>query len=602
MMRIPALLGLLVAQAALGFVVGEAQIPFLPIPLQDDATFPVPHRDPEDSSSYKFKWPIKKVAIIGAGPGGLIAYRELTRAGFDAYLFERDHAPGGNWHYSDEIPVDAPIPNADVSIGDYIPDLPPQNVRLPFEVVHKETEDDESYKQRRREFRGPKPLWKSLNSNAPAPHQQIAEWPWPAGTPWELPHATVQKYLRAFASWHGVNVNDENPNVSYNTRVELVEKRYDENGKEAGWKLVLKEIVREDSRTSRTSWREENFDAVVVATGRWNAPYIPPIPGLIEWSKKYGNKITHSRQYRHPQGHVNETLLVIGAATSGGEISRDIIPYAKKIYQSIRPDRSGKVHFNLPDLLHRLPKNVTIIGEIKKFRAPTSEIQDAQIELTNGTIITGVDRIIFATGYRYSFPFLHDYHNSSISLDQNPPRTEVQPIVTDGTHLRALHLDLFYIPDPTLALLNMNVGMQSFTYGEYLSLALAKVWSGTAHIPDTPELWRLHEERVKVFGGYGRHFQFLGAARTRFLLRYFIGWLNSAAYKYGGRQINQISPDDNQIVTLWAQARYGSFTQGETRPGSNLTYDGPSLHLGATQVWSQEERDRLWDTIVSDWW
>ena len=60
----------------------------------------------------------------------------------------------------------------------------------------------------------------------------------------------------------------------------------------------------------------------------------------------------------------------------------------------------------------------------------------------------------------------------------------------------------------------VNIGMQSFTYGEYLSLALAKVWDRKAFLPPTQEMWRLYEKRVVDYGGYGRHFQYLGAART----------------------------------------------------------------------------------------
>ncbi|KAF8654311.1 hypothetical protein AX16_003538 [Volvariella volvacea WC 439] len=612
MTRNLALLGLLGVKAVLGFVVGQPQIPFQIVSSQDDATYPLPPHDPDEASAYKFQWPIKRVAIIGAGPSGLIAYREFTQAGFEAHLFERDHAPGGNWHYSDETPVDAPIPNADVSIGDYVPDLPPQNVGLPYEVVHRETEDDESYKQRRREFRGPKPVWDSLTANLPAPLQQITEWAWPAGTPWLISHFDLQRYLRSFASWHGINANDGNPNVSYNTRVELVEKRYDEDGKRAGWRIVLKELVRDGAQNSRTSWREEDFDAVVVATGRYNAPHIPDIPGLKEWSKIYGNKIIHSRQYRRPQQYSNETLLVVGSATSAVEISRDVHRHAGQVYQSVRPIKSNETLSTLLhlDLLYRLPKNVTIIEEIRRFHKPTENIQDARIELTNGTIITGVDKIIFATGYRYSFPFLRNYHNSSIPRDRDAPRSDLQPIVTDGTHLRALHLDLFYIPDPTLAFVDMSVGIQSFMWAEYLSLALAKVWSRRAYIPDTEELWRLYDERVRVFGGYGENFQTLAFGRDKDLLRYFVGWLNTAASKYGGRQINQVPPGLDEMIYIWVQARYSPsalealVNATDYRSSSNtLTGIDPRVDSLVSQYQgSQDGKDRLWDIISSARW
>ena len=135
-----------------------------------------------DDESYVFKWPIRKVAIIGAGPGcvsticnnsctlintpirGMIAYREFTRAGFDVHVFERDGLPGGNWHYTAEVPVKAPIPNAEISVGDYTPSLPPEGATLPYEEYYYDAEAREIL----RAHRAPKPVWATLRSSAPA--------------------------------------------------------------------------------------------------------------------------------------------------------------------------------------------------------------------------------------------------------------------------------------------------------------------------------------------------------------------------------------------------------------------------------------------------
>lgn len=60
----------------------------------------------------------------------------------------------------------------------------------------------------------------------------------------------------------------------------------------------------------------QEFDAVVVATGRYNAPNIPRIAGLEAWTARWSDKIWHSRQYRRPQAFANKTVLVVGAAVS----------------------------------------------------------------------------------------------------------------------------------------------------------------------------------------------------------------------------------------------------------------------------------------------
>lgn len=57
--------------------------------------------------------------------------------------------------------------------------------------------------------------------------------------------------------------------------------------------------------------------------------------------------------------------------------------------------------------------------------------------------------------------------------------------------------------------------MQSFTYAEFVSLAIAKIWSGKADFPSTSELWRRYYQLYQERKGYGRHFQWLGADKTR---------------------------------------------------------------------------------------
>ncbi|KAG6374681.1 FAD/NAD(P)-binding domain-containing protein [Boletus reticuloceps] len=503
-----------------GVAVASVQRHFSTLPFQES-----------EAHEYQFEWPIQRVAVIGAGPSGLVAYRELTEAGLDVRLFERNSVPGGVWHYTEEVPLDAPVPNVPASIGDFVPSLPPAGVDLPY---IEEFEDDGEIG---RDHRGPKQLWESLTSNMPS----FPQWRWPAGTPWELTHYRIRNYVRSYAAYLNINSNDENPATAYNTRVERVEKRINEAGKEHGWRLWLRSLEpTSPSGTYRATWWTEDFDAVVVAVGKYNAPSIPSIPGLEEWVQRFPGLVRHSRQYRRPEVCANQTVLIVGAGVSGTEISRDINRQARIIYQSFRPDKHNQTHITLESRLRRIPDNTTLVGEIEQFLPipEGSPIQSGFVKLKNGTILSGIDSLILATGYRLSFPFLPQYYDGATYEPHPGSAPTVSPFLpVDGAYIRDLYLEQFYIRDPTLAFLGI---LPSYLSLDYTTLALAKVWTDTAKLPSGQAMWTWYNKAVEERRGYGKYFLFLSPQRLSARLAYMIGWLNEAASKYGGKQVDGI--------------------------------------------------------------
>ncbi|KAN0088857.1 hypothetical protein V8E55_005914 [Tylopilus felleus] len=472
-----------------------------------------------ETDGYQFSSPIQNVAHPDPPTlpcGGLVAYRELTEAGLDVRVFERDSVPGGNWHYTEEVPLDAPVPNAPCSVGDFVPSLLPEDVDLPHSEEFKN--DGEIW----RNHRGPKPIWESLTTNLPAPMQQVNEfsqWPWPVGTQWELSHYQVRNYVRSYASYLNINSNDQNPTVSYNTRVELVEKRINEAGQEQGWRLWLRSLEPTQNSTYRATWWTEDFDAVVVAVGRFNAPFMPSISGLEEWVRRYPDLIRHSRQYRRPDEYTNQTVLIVGASASGAEISRDLNPHVKNIYQSFRPDNHNATHLPLKNQLRRIPKNTTLVGEIKRF-----------LPIPDGSPIQSS---------RESIGFLPQYYDGATYKPHTGSATTASPFLPlDGSYIRDLYLDQFYLRDPTLAFINVPLGILSFILSEYTTLAVAKVWTNKAKLPTSQTMRTLYEKTVEERGGYGKYLLFLGSKRTNARIAYLVGWLNEAAVKYGGKQVD----------------------------------------------------------------
>ncbi|KAF5346469.1 hypothetical protein D9756_010066 [Leucocoprinus leucothites] len=541
----------------------------LPSVLSSQSAFNYPPVDNEPSlppNSYKFEWPIRRVAIIGAGVGGMIAYRELQTAGLKPHLFERDSQSGGTWHYTEQTPLNPPIPNAPISTADFEPSLPPRGVQLPYV---EEYDNQTLCALQRREHRAPKAVWYNLITNTPAPIQQIRGFPWPDGTEWAVSRSKVNRYLQAFASWLGINTNDNNPSISYNTRVELIEKRLDSTGKHIGWTLTTKRLEEMGGGLNRATWNKEEFDAVVVVSGRWNAPNVPAIEGLEAWSKQFPDNILHSRQYRHPEDYAGKNVLIVGASASGSQISPEISRHAAKVYQSVRPDPYATQRPTIIDWVRQVPLNTTLIAEIKHFHPPNQTIHDSTIELVDGSILRDINYILFATGFRYSYPFLPEYHNPALGRTDEAPVDGLQPIVTDGSHLRSLHLDTFYINNPTLAFVNANKVISAFTYAEFQALAISMVWAGKAHLPARDEMWRWYQKRVEESGGYGKYFSSLGKREAQ-MRRFFQGWLNAAAAKYGGRQIDGLSFESSEIHTLWNRAFFGDswLVRDVTIPGA----------------------------------
>lgn len=109
-----------------------------------------------------------------------------------------------------------------------------------------------------------------------------------------LPHAAVRQYVQEY----GKEVQHL---IDFNTKVIDCRKE----GKV--WEVLV--------RDTRTGVLKEKrvYDAVLVAVGHYNIPYIPPVPGLEGWATIYHGSVSHSKNFRKPDsyyGKVGNILLV----------------------------------------------------------------------------------------------------------------------------------------------------------------------------------------------------------------------------------------------------------------------------------------------------
>ncbi|KAJ7738967.1 FAD/NAD-P-binding domain-containing protein [Mycena metata] len=465
-----------------------------------------------------FHHPIRRVAVVGAGPAGLQAAANLIEHNFAVRLFERAPHPGGNWLYSEETPIREPYPDMPVGQNPDL-DIPYQ---LPIKRYYNDGDDDLTLNHRWTEHWRPRPVWYNLFTNSPKVSTELPDVTYHPGTPWVLSHQAIQRHVRSYASHHCINSNDYCPATpsaprvaSYSTRVEKVEKDAEV--------LTLRRLERlQYSNQILEEWWTETFDAVVLATGPYTSAHVPEIDGIVDWSKaKEGEhySIYHSQSYRHPERYARKTVLIVGASVSASEIARDISPFVHRIIASVRPP-TKPIGTRLRSL-SRFPNTTELVPEIASFeplKTHTDGIREGKIHLINGSTLQGIDEIILATGYQ-STAFnrtLFFAYIFALKRINSPARP----------HANTSWMG-HYIPDPTLA----YSSSRAWTMGRYQYYGLAKLWEGTARLPP-PEEIEEPDTRPEVWLGEGTpHW----LHRETQLFRRYITWLNDASLEYGGR-------------------------------------------------------------------
>ncbi|KAF7336155.1 Dimethylaniline monooxygenase [Mycena venus] len=460
----------------------------------------------EPTGTFQFHHPIRRVAVVGAGPSGLQTTARLVEHNFTVRLFDRAPHPGGNWQYSEETPVRESYP--DRRAGDYYAEIPAQ---IPTRRYYQEGDDGLTLDYRWREHWRPRPVWYNLFTNSPKVSTELPDVPYDPEVPWVLNHDTIQRHVRSYASHHCLNSNDycppkatpaAPPITSYSTRVERVEK----DAETHTWVLTLRRLERlPESNRILEEWWTESFDAVFLAAGPWASTHVPDIAGIVDWSKaKVGEQysVYHSQTYRHPERYAGKAVLIVGSSVSASEIARDISPYAHRIIASVRPPKELTVRRKLS--LSRFPNATEIVPEIASFeplKTHTDGIRGGKIHLVNGSVLQDIDEIILATGYRSS-P-LYPYNLTT----RTPEDT-----------LWSGH----WAQDPTIA---YSIG-RTWTLGRYQAYGIAKVWAGKAQLPplDRTEDGETKPPSMEWFG--------------EDIFRRYITWLNEASLKYGGRFVD----------------------------------------------------------------
>jgi cation diffusion facilitator CzcD-associated flavoprotein CzcO len=204
-------------------------------------------------------------------------------------LFEQRRAVGGVWNATPHVVTDGAF-----AIPSTAPSAEP---RAP--VWSRGAGNDENGEGRvtSERFEFISPVYDDLETNIPHPLMRYSDLAFPDGSVLYPRHDAVREYLERYA-------DDVRHLIRFGTQVRDVHPVDDDDG-EGGcrWSVMARDLKTGEETTLM-------FDAVVVANGHYDDPFVPDIPGIGEWDAAYPGSILHSKFYRRPSEYEGKVCLL----------------------------------------------------------------------------------------------------------------------------------------------------------------------------------------------------------------------------------------------------------------------------------------------------
>jgi len=373
-----------------------------------------------------------KVAVIGAGAAGLVSARELIRCGHEAIVFEQSGQVGGVWVYQSE------------------------------------TEDDLLGQSPSRPVFSS--LYDSLRTNLPRDLMAFQDYTFDSkgggDDHWQRypHHSKVLVYLERFANDFGIL-----PFIRFHEKVTGLAPAGN------GWSLL--------TQMNQGALNSSLFDAVMVCNGHYSRPRIPDIPGI----GGFDGLTMHSHNYRNPKNFEGKRVVVLGTASSGVDIAREVSEVAKTVYWC--GDSFSFPHKITSRGIHLFPGPLRFSGN--------------DLEFPDGVMVTDIDIFVFCTGYEYQFPFLP---TGTVTISDN--------------WVHPLYLDMVSPEFHTLAFIGLPYLVIPFPLFDMQARWFSKVLTGDVVLPSRTEMNRMIREReaelVKL-NTKPRHYHKLGDKQTAYI-------------------------------------------------------------------------------------
>ncbi len=317
---------------------------------------------------------VDRYCIIGAGAAGLATASNLQRYGLSFDVLERNGDVGGLWDYGN-----------------------PAN-----------------------------PIYASTHFISSSRLSGFPDHPMPADYPDYPSHSLALAYLRDYAK-----LRDLYQYAQFHTDVERV------SPDAGGWRV---DVARQPHR---------HYRGVVIATGHNWDPKLPSYPGHFD------GEAIHSIQYKSPEVLKDKRVLIVGAGNSGCDIAVEAAQHARRTTLSVRRgyyflpkhvfgrpadafgDLSSRLRiptrlrqlveprlvrhlygdvtrYGLPKPDHRLYEAHPVVNSLLFYylshgeiavRPDIARLAGRDVEFRDGTK-EPFDIIIWATGYRYTYPFI----------------------------------------------------------------------------------------------------------------------------------------------------------------------------------------------------
>ncbi|KAI1191394.1 FAD/NAD(P)-binding domain-containing protein [Nemania serpens] len=464
---------------------------------------------------------ISRIAIIGAGPSGLAAAKHLRAEGFSSSqidIYEQQAEVGGVWNYN-AATSDQPLRVSQTDVH-AAPDPPiyPEEEKDEYEDYEFDSDEEASTapgsgacslppisRKEKRPPVFPNPMYDNLHTNIPHTLMRYSDLGFTAadgkgkgtheGCEIFPPRQVVQEYLEQYA-------RDVRHMVRFSTLVTDVSLQTPSSSTPGPGQPRIQEkwTVRSTNLMTDVS-RTETYDALVVATGHYSAPYIPPVaPDMSEFAAAHPGVVSHSKTYRVASAFAGKRVVVVGSGPSGLDIASQISAVcASPLIISARspiPDDTAE-HLAVGD-------KVRIVGPIKRFlideqgievgSAPTSLNTGSEGEGEEATErISNVDAILFCTGYLYTFPFF-----SASSLPASTPA-----LITDGRRVHGVARHFLHTHHPTLVFPALPYKIIPLPLAEAQAAVFARLWSNRLPLPSHEQLqrWEREDEEGRGFEG-----------------------------------------------------------------------------------------------------